>query len=452
MSGFIKKSLQGVLVVTTLLQNSWASADMIVDLPNPDQDADESYAVPTLPETVATEYKSHATLEMIPRKSGGTLYKVTFNQTISLSRLSLKISSSKAKIYKVEAISKNGDKKELRSLRSENALNSGTTLSQVIEDSEITGLEILIESYGSESTVELAAVSNQQVPRLSVVKIQEQKVVKSEEKVKSENKGWDVLTSNEVLSQVKAGGGNGDRVANYDIPLREGDFAYNLERENVKVRILERDREGKYTIRFLEGHLKNQIGAGWSRDALMMTWGCSKNLCVGDVVYNKDREGVAVKVIGLSYDGNHYLEFLEGALKGKKGAKWSITDLTTARRCGQSHCIGEKFLLVGKDRDPAEVVILAIDGADKYFVHFLTGELKGKRGGNWDPENLVSMRGCSQGLCVGDVVHNSQRDFVKVKIVGIHKDGKYVIEFLEGSLAGQSGAYWTRDNLKKFNY
>ncbi len=454
MRGFIKSSVKGFLVIATLMQHSVSIADMIIDLPNPDADIDESMDVSVVPDSVATEYRSNTQLTSVSRKSGGSLYRISLDQPTALNRVSVKVSSSKAKVYKVETIDTTGKKTELMGLRSENVLATGISVSQVIEnESLVSVIEILVESYGAESNIEIAAVSTKQVPSLKVALVETAKEAPAAkvEQAKSEGKKNQVVESKEVTSSVKAANLD-DRMANYDIPFREGDFAYNLERDNVKVRILGVDRNGKYVIRFLEGPLKEQIGDGWSRKNLMMTWGCSKNLCVGDIVYNKDREGVAVKVIGLSYDGNHYLEFLEGALKGKKGAKWSIDDLTLAKRCGVSHCVNQKFVLVGENRDPSEVAILAVDGVDKYFVQFLTGPIKGKRGGNWDSENLASMRGCSEGMCVGDVVHNTQREYVKVKILAIDKNGKFVIEFLEGALRGKSGAYWSGKNLKKFNY
>lgn len=230
--------------------------------------------------------------------------------------------------------------------------------------------------------------------------------------------------------------------------IRVGDLAYNIKRSNALVEVVDRESGGTFVVKFLDGNLKGKYGNNWSRESLASTRGCAK-LCVGDRAFNTARSNARVKVIGIQHDDLYVLEFLTGNLKGKRGNNWSDKDLAVRGSCGNGGlCTGDRVINTSRSNVYAKVVGVSDDG--KYVLRFQEGNLKGKIGSNWSRADLAVTHGCSGRFCVGDMALNKERQFVKVKVVGIQQSGYFVVKFLEGSLKGKKGSNWNGDDLAHY--
>lgn len=178
--------------------------------------------------------------------------------------------------------------------------------------------------------------------------------------------------------------------------------------------------------------------SGWAQNR-----SCSADLCVGDVVYNVDRDSARSRIISIEYDGDYVLQFLEGALSGQTGGNWGRNSLAVSRGCGRSYCVGDQAINTG--RDYVRVSIVAVQTNGRYVVQFLEGALAYKNGAHWSDSELAQMHGCYD-LCVGDVVYNLPRQ-AYATIVALQQDGRYVIRFTSGSLNGKTGGNWNRSDL-----
>jgi hypothetical protein len=84
----------------------------------------------------------------------------------------------------------------------------------------------------------------------------------------------------------------------------------------------------------------------------------------------------------------------------------------------------------------------------KYEIEYLDGDSKGSIETNLTADSIGSLSGCvKDGLCVGQQAFNSDHKDIRVKVVGVQKNGKYIIQFLEGKFTGQTGDNWTRNDL-----
>jgi hypothetical protein len=175
-------------------------------------------------------------------------------------------------------------------------------------------------------------------------------------------------------------------------PLRAGDQAFNVVRDSARVTIMGREANGAYVIRFEEGPLVGQVGGGWGRGAFAVPYGCGlERICVRDQVINVDRDSVWTRVVGVQVDGRLVLQFLNGPLSGAKGANWQPRSLAIPRGCGLGNfCVGERVYNRDRNFDMCEVVGIQHDG--RMVLKFLTGPIAGQQGGNWQPHSLVRIR------------------------------------------------------------
>lgn len=219
---------------------------------------------------------------------------------------------------------------------------------------------------------------------------------------------------------------------------------YNLDR-NAFADIIGRDyRNGTYTLRFTSGDLSGRTGANWDEEDLAFTQGCEGRFCVGDRSYNIERSAY-VRVVGFDQQKRYVLEFTSGDLAGKTGGKWSSSNLASLYGQSEGLRVGDRSFNIERS---AYVEIVGIQEDGKFVVEFRTGDLAGKTGAKWSRSNLAKLSGCSGSFCVGDRAYNKKRS-ADVEIVGIQTDGRFVIKFLTGNLAGKSGGKWSEDSLIK---
>lgn len=428
----------------TLMQT--AHAQSISDLPDFGDIEGTTQQLPALPQqttTVQAQFAGSVSISEMSRKSGGTLYKVELKQALSLLRLDIRVTKSRLKILQATLITDAGQKVDVRQFNNTDvlatdSLNSSESLNQ---SDRIAAIEILAEAYGGEADIMLTAVADREVPKL-VLKTQA------------------VPPAPPAPPKVPTNPGRPDRyepptstrAASHQRRLREGDQVIVMDREYARAVVVGFDNGGKHIIRFMTGVLAGQIGDNWSRESLSVMSGCTSEYCVGDVVYNKEKGEAQVRIAAVQYRGTVIIEFLDGALAGRLGGNWGSDDLTSTARCTKKACVGEKLYLYAENRDPSVVQIIGIDKAGKYTVYFHDGPLAGRRGSKWEDENLAKMSGCGANFCVGEVVSNITRNFLKVQIVAVQGNGRYILKFLEGNVAGRLGANWEDSDLRKFRY
>jgi hypothetical protein len=167
-------------------------------------------------------------------------------------------------------------------------------------------------------------------------------------------------------------------------------------------------------------------------------------LRVGDTVFNVAKN-VKVRVLGVANNGAFKILFLEGTLAGKEGNNWGRSDLALMSGCHNALCVGNITLNTSKDSVASKIVGLQTNG--DYVIEYLEGSLKGKIGSYWSKKELAATSGCSYDLCTGISVLNVSKSAAKSRIVGIEANGNYVIEFLEGRSKGFKGSNWARKDF-----
>jgi|GEM_PF-1847845 len=435
-----RRWMAGALAALTLVQTpAWAQ---MLDLPNPGdfggtdtpaplappvQEPEQPKPAPS-PTTLKTQYSGFITIYGVSRKSGGTLYRLELQQALPLSRLDLRVAASQMKVSAVNIITVSGQRLDVRDLRSDEVLAAGTmkSTSTLNTQERIAAIEFTAESFNLEADITLTVCSDKEVPKLAW------KRNPPSTPVADEHQRRGALT--------------------YRRPVREGDRVFVIERDSAQAVVLGKDNGGGYILRFLTGELAGRAGGGWQRNSLAVMDGCNESLCVGDTVYNLSRELAQVRIVGLQTDGNVVLQFLDGSLAGRIGGNWGVNDLTTTKSRGKNFGVGDKVYLFDEGREPALVQIIAVERTGNYTVYFIQGEVAGRRGNNWTEQNFARVSGCGKNYCVGDIVTNISRDYLRVQIVGVQMNGRYVLRFLEGNIAGRLGNNWGDEDLRKFRY
>lgn len=443
-----RRLIASVLAALSFVQNS-AYADLS-DLPNPadfdDEPTVQSPVVEQKPEIQQTQYAGSLNISEMSRKSGGTLYKVELKQAISLARLDVRVTKSQLKILQTTLTTDSGQKIDVRALKNTAVLGTGSVASSesLNQSDRISSIEILAEAFGGEADVMLTALGAREIPKLAL-KVQQQEVPQTPP----------APPAPPVVDSGRPGRYEppvSRRAANNTRPLREGEQVVVMERDYARAVVLGFDNRGNHIIRFLTGNLAGRMGDNWGREALSPMTGCTEDYCVGDVVYNKDKGEAQVRVVAVQYNGAVIIEFLDGALAGRLGGQWTSNDLTSTERCGKNFCVGQRAYLYDDGRDPALVEVIAVDKAGRYTVYFHEGAVAGRRGSKWADANLAKNSGCGASFCVGDVVTNISRNYLKAQVVGVQLNGLYVLKFLEGNVAGRLGHNWSDSDLRKFRY
>lgn len=163
---------------------------------------------------------------------------------------------------------------------------------------------------------------------------------------------------------------------------------------------------------------------------------------IGERAYNLTRTAY-VTVIARQTDGRYVLRFDTGPLAGQSGGNWESADLARLRGCGGDLCVGENAYNTER---AAYVRVAGIQEDGRFLVYYRTGNLAGQSGHNWSRDDLAIQRGCYRDLCVGNRVYNVPRQ-AWATIAAIQSTGRYVLRFDTGSLAGQTGHNWERSDL-----
>lgn len=172
-----------MLAALSVVQNS-AYAQTIDDLPGfddvdltPTVPVDQAPVVTTPVEQkpvdtapVQTQYAGSASLNSIPRKSGGTLHTLKLSQALTLLRLDLRVTNSKVKIHKTSLVTEQGQKIDVRQLSQTDVLTTGSLSSSenLTANSRIAAIEILAESYSAEADIMITAIASDAVPKMTV--------------------------------------------------------------------------------------------------------------------------------------------------------------------------------------------------------------------------------------------------------------------------------------------
>lgn len=466
MKSFKHQFVSAFVIFSSVLQAPLlAQAQVIEDLPN--LEAGES-----LPQT---EFVSSIVIKGLSQKASGTLYVVDLKKALSLSRLDLQVSRSRIRLYSVTLVTDTSTRVSVKNFSETDVARGATVSSETLNQSDrVASIEILAESAEAAADLSLLVVADREkaelklreakapkapeAPEVPVEKPQAPKAPaapkkpvapKAPEQKAPVQKEPKVEAPKVVPAPKVEKAPNADRKVTNRSRLSKGVQVMVPSRDYSKATIVSLQGDGTYTIKFTTGELTGRTGGGWSRENLAMLAGCTPDFCVGDEVFNSEREMAKVRVVAVQDDGSHVLLFLDGNLSGKIGSDWSTKNLTTTKKCGKDFCVGEKAYLFDEDRTPARVQILAIQqGGEKYGVYFTEGPLAGKRGSDWGYDKLAKLKGCGTTYCVGDVLLNIKRNS-RVLVVGIQQDGDYLLQFQNGELQGKVGHNWDDTSLKR---
>lgn len=158
----------------------------------------------------------------------------------------------------------------------------------------------------------------------------------------------------------------------------EGETVFNIQRDYRKAVVVGIEPQGTYVLRFLD---TGGVGGNWNRSALAVTRGCYGKTCVGDHVFNIRRNYRMVQVVGLQYNGQFVVRFLD---TNGVGGNWTELDLAKPYGCGWYFCVGQYAL--NNKKNYRKVQIIGIEYYGTYVLRFLdTGGI----GGNWTDSDLV---------------------------------------------------------------
>ncbi|MDG0817947.1 beta-sandwich domain-containing protein [Bdellovibrio svalbardensis] len=427
-----RRWLSGFLASIVLVQGvSVAQADeIVVDLPNPFDIGGEQQSLPQPlpPSPVQSEYVGTVQINSVSRKTGGTLLRVNLSPALALQRLEVKVLKSQVKIYESTLITATGQRIAVREFKETGVLKDTSTL--VSENLNLTeaimAIELRAESYQAESDLELKAISNAGVPRLSV---QPREVVQPPAPPKQPTPPAPVPPQPPPPPTVP------DRPPRYGNCLEDlcvGDRAFNIQRDYRQVEIVN-ITNGTFVLRFLDN---GGQGAGWTRKDLAKMSGCNEKFCVGNQAYNISRDNRLVTVVGISPDGKLVLRFNDN---GGVGGGWSSADLAMMSGCVSDICVGTQAVNI--QRDYRRVTVVGIQADQRLLLRF---DDNGGIGGGWSRADLAVMKGCVGQVCVGTMAYNIERDYRLTRVMAIQADGKFVLTFQDN---GTSGGNWDFSSL-----
>lgn len=418
--------------------------EIVVDLPDPFGVGDATtlpqqppapkppVVAPTQPAPVQAQYTGIARATEISRKSGGTVITVTLQQALPLLRLELNVLTSQVKIHEGTLITTSGQRIAIREFRDTQVLAAQSTL--VSENlnlrDAVASVEIRAESYKAESDVEIKAISDSGVPKLSV----KMPVVQPPAPpVTAPQPPPPPPVVNPRPQPYRPPEPPRTGPGCYD-GLCIGDTGYNVSRDSRQVQVVSIEN-GTFTLRFADN---GGVGGGWSRSDIALMRGCSQDVCVGDRAYNVSRGARVVQVAGINTNGKLVLRFEDN---GGVGAGWDRSDLALMKGCVKDVCVGTRAFNVS--RDNRRVVIVGVSVDQKLVLRF---EDNGGVGAGWDRADLALAQGCYGGFCVGDTAYNIERDSRVVTIIAIDVNGKFILSFNDN---GGVGAGWDRPALAK---
>ncbi|UXR65822.1 beta-sandwich domain-containing protein [Bdellovibrio bacteriovorus] len=168
--------IASVMALLSLTHNI-VQAEVITDLPDPGSWDDITTNVSTAPTTtnqdvtpVQTEYSGSLQITSMSRKSGGTLYQMTLQKALILNRLEIKVENQRLKIHSARVLTEGGRSITVREFADSRILNTGDVLtSENLNLSEkITSVELMAESYGGSANISVRALSNYEVPKMTL--------------------------------------------------------------------------------------------------------------------------------------------------------------------------------------------------------------------------------------------------------------------------------------------
>lgn len=171
----------------------------------------------------------------------------------------------------------------------------------------------------------------------------------------------------------------------------------------------------------------------------------------GDLVLNQrvmhltDRRITLSKIIEVKRDGSYLVQSLESRIN-TNAIHVGRDQLAVTEGCQQDICVGD--VAINTNKDNVRVKILGLERSGQYVLEFLEGPTRGGRGYKWLRNELAVTSGCLQGLCVGDYAFNTVRQ-TNVKVIGIQSNGLFVIHFYQDRRHDVTGKDWRRETLRK---
>ncbi len=150
-------------------------------------------------------------------------------------------------------------------------------------------------------------------------------------------------------------------------------------------------------------------------------------------------------------DGNFVIR-----INGQLYTNISPSRLAQSKGCVENVCVNPDRIVYNISGDNVrEAHVVGIYQNRSRFVLYFPGSssinpanLANLYGGGWGAGDIAVTEGCTGDICVGQRAINLSRK-VEVEVVGRQSNGKFVLKFLSGSLAGKVGHNWDRSDLAK---
>lgn len=162
-----------------------------------------------------------------------------------------------------------------------------------------------------------------------------------------------------------------------------GDHALNVSREYREVTVVAIESAGKFVIRFEDN---GGIGGNWDREDLALMQGCAGDLCVGFPAFNISREYRSVSIRAIQFDNRFVLRFNDN---GGVGGNWDRSDLAVAWGCVRDLCVNDTVYNRSNGR---QATIAAIQTNAQGVQDRMVLNYAGSLGGNWEFSDLVLLQ------------------------------------------------------------
>ncbi len=183
---------------------------------------------------------------------------------------------------------------------------------------------------------------------------------------------------------------------------------------------------------------------------------CYRGICIGDTVFYRESKQSIFKseVVDLTELNKFAIKIFEdtGSLRSLK-YDLGIGELSIAKGCLAGLCVGDE-----------SIQMRTVDGKQtNYYVkivgiNFTSNELAveyrqedgftAMYGDGWDYDKFALTSGCVKHVCVGQEYLNKERSNVRVKVVGLRMDNKFLIEYLEGDFTkNKAWGFWNAEDF-----
>ena len=163
---------------------------------------------------------------------------------------------------------------------------------------------------------------------------------------------------------------------------------------------------------------------------------------VGNSVYatSGPRAYTEGRILEIDSNGMFTLKFIAD---DAVGGNWGPNDIASVKGCSADLCVGSTVYPISEGRAGTSAIVVGIESNGNYILEFNSDLAVG---GGWGRGGLAAARGCVEGLCVGKTVvaTNGERAWTSAVIIAIDPSGLFTLKFTADDAVGSG---WGRASL-----